>query len=143
MSNKTHAANSDTLVSDEVASLLRTVNGQLYLLGWTSQHPRVTAFINAINKKHTFLDLLGLEGMPIKYLKRLSEFLKIYSHCDQLIKKFGLDWDDPIITELTSDYGGHEKMVLLGWKHLYECLENKYFLMNMPSNNSTTKTNVE
>jgi hypothetical protein len=145
MSNKTHAANSATLVSDEVASLLRTIDGQLYLLGWSRQHPRVTGFIKAINEKHTFLNLLGLDGVPLKYLKRLSEFLKIYSHCEQLIKKLGLDWDNPIITELICDYGGHDKMNLLGWKHLYKCLESEYFLMNMPASKkkSTTKTSVK
>ncbi|MBW4480837.1 MAG: hypothetical protein KME54_29390 [Tolypothrix brevis GSE-NOS-MK-07-07A] len=126
MSNKTHAANSDALVSELAASLLRTIDGHLYLLGWSRQHPRIKEFINALNKKHTYLNLLGLEGVPPRYLKRLSEFLKIYSQCDQLIKKFNLDWEDPIIN------GGHKKMYLLGWQHLYECLENKYFLMNMP-----------
>jgi len=144
MSRKSHAASSDTLVSDEVASLLRTIDGQLYLLGWSRQHPRVIGFINAINKKHTFLNLLGLEGVPPKYLKRLIEFLQIYSQCEQLIKKFRWDWDNPTITELTRDYGGHNKMSLRGWKHLYESLENEYFLTDMPtSNKSTTKTNVK
>jgi len=25
-----------------------------------------------------------------------------------------------------------KKMPMLGWRHLYECLENEYFLMDMP-----------
>lgn len=143
MSKTTHATKSGALVP-EVASLLRTIDGQLYFLGWSRQHPRIVNFVCELNKKHTFLNLVGLEQVPLKYLQKLSEFLQIYFRCHSLLPKLGLSWESPIIAELTAEYGGYDKMPILGWHHLYESLENEYFLMDMPlSDKSTTKTNVK
>ena len=132
MSKSTHSAKADTLVPPEAASLVRTIDGQLYLLGWSRQHPRVAKFLEKVRQRYPSRLLLRLEQIPIQYLKRLSEFLKIYSQCNDLLPKLNLTWDSPVIHDLTADYGGYNQMPMLGWQHLYESLENGYFLMDMP-----------
>lgn len=116
----------------EVQSLLLTIDGQLYLLGWQRSHPKVTQFVDLVRQKHPALNLEALEQVPLNYLKKLSEFLKIYSNCDQLIKLLNLDWDSSTIQKATEQYGGLEKMPLIGWMNLYQYLENQYFLSDMP-----------
>jgi hypothetical protein len=110
--------------------IISSIDGLLYQLGWTRQHPRVRAFLIAVSYRHG--ESFTLDTAPYKALVRLEEFLKIYWQCDQVLKRLKLTWDSPIVGELASDYGGIKKMPLLGWKHLYECLENEYFLMDMP-----------
>jgi hypothetical protein len=115
----------------DAKDLARTIDGHLYLLGWSRGCPRVTAFLQAVSYKHG--QSYTLDNAPLCYLIRLEEFLKIYSQCEQLLKKFNLTWDSPIVTDLTAEYGGYKKMPILGWRHLYEALEHKYFLMEMPA----------
>jgi len=146
--------------------IIPCIDGRLYLLGWTRQHPRVQAFLKAVSDKHG--ENFTLDTAPYKWLVRLDEFLKLYWQCDQVLKKLNLGWDSPIVGELAGDYGGFtnnrqkwtalftrssiphdifgwrlsifvqvqpkgvKKMPMLGWRHLYECLENQYFLMDMP-----------
>jgi hypothetical protein len=111
--------------------LVRDIDARLYELGWTRSHPRISNFVEEVQKRHSLLNT-NLETLPTKYLLRLYEFLKIYSQCDQVLRKLNLGWESPIVGELAGDYGGVKKMSMLGWRHLYECLENQYFLIDMP-----------
>ncbi len=111
--------------------IIPSIDGLLYQLGWTRQHPRVQAFLRTVSYRHG--ETFTLDTTPYKYLVRLDEFLKIYWQCDQVLKRLKLTWDSPIVGELAGDYGGINKMPLLGWQHLYECLEHQYFLMDMPT----------
>jgi hypothetical protein len=113
--------------------IIPTIDGRLYQLGWTRQHPRVQAFLKAASDRHG--ENLTLDTTPYKYLVKLDEFLKLYWQCDQVLKKLQLGWDSPIVGELANDYGGVNKMPILGWRHLYESLEHQYFLMDMPTPN--------
>lgn len=113
------------------SQIVRAIDGYLYLLGWSRECPRVRAFLQEISRRTG--QNYSLDNMPYKYLAKLEDFLKIYWQCDQMIRKLNLSWDAPVITELTADYGGCEKMPILGWQHLSEALEHQYFLMDMPT----------
>jgi|GEM_PF-2311574 len=120
--------------------IIPSIDGRLYQLGWTRQHPRVQAFLRTVSYRHG--ENFTLDTAPYKCLVRLDEFLKIYWQCDQVLKKLNLGWDSPIVGELAGDYGGVKKMPMLGWRHLYESLENQYFLMDIskPTDKKLTKS---
>ena len=138
----THSVTNNVPTSDfqklEVVNTLKTIDAYLYQLGWNREYPRVRNFLDKVASKENLI-FTRLEEIPLKYLKRLSELLQLYSRCDQLLRKLNLNWEGTIVTELTAEYGGYQKMSITGWQHLYECLENEYFLMDMPKSDSKKK----
>jgi hypothetical protein len=92
-------------------------------MGWTRSHPMVENFINQFPERYR-VPSTNLESLPLKYIVRLEGFLVAYFACNNMLLHLKLTWESSLVTEITSKYGGYEKMPYVGWqqlsKRLYE-----------------------